>query len=52
MTWREEITHIDKAMRDKEFAKMLSTRALDPEHLESQQQLRRSILVRLHSYFV
>ncbi|KAF9453481.1 hypothetical protein P691DRAFT_719639 [Macrolepiota fuliginosa MF-IS2] len=42
-TKREEIARFDKAKNDKEFAKMLSTRSLGPEHLESQQQLRRNI---------
>lgn len=42
-TRREEIVRFNKAKTDKEFAKMLSTRALGPEHLESQQHLRRSI---------
>ncbi|KXN91659.1 hypothetical protein AN958_12511 [Leucoagaricus sp. SymC.cos] len=40
---REEIARFNKAKTDKDFAKMLSTRALGPEHLESQQHLRRSI---------
>jgi hypothetical protein len=44
-TRREEIARFNKAKTDKEFAKMLSTRALGPEHLESQQHLRRSIRV-------
>ncbi|KAF7773390.1 hypothetical protein Agabi119p4_5557 [Agaricus bisporus var. burnettii] len=42
-TRREEIARFKKAKRDKEFAKMLNTRSLGPEHLESQQHLRRGI---------
>ncbi len=49
-TRREEIARFDKAKTDKEFAKMLSTRSLGPEHVEAQQQLRRSIRVRLNMY--
>lgn len=50
-TRREEIARFNKAKSDKEFAKMLSTRSLGPEHLESQQQLRRGIRVRLSYVF-
>ncbi|KAF8623614.1 hypothetical protein AX17_007317 [Amanita inopinata Kibby_2008] len=40
-TRKEEIARFTKAQNDKEFAKMLKTRTLGPEHLETQTQLRR-----------
>jgi nucleoporin NUP159 len=51
-TRREEIIRFNKAKNDKEFAKILSNRALGPEHLESQQHLRRTIRVRLISILI
>jgi hypothetical protein len=36
----------DKAKNDKEFAKMLKSRSLGPEHSETQMHLRKSIRVR------
>ncbi|KAF9000641.1 hypothetical protein BDQ17DRAFT_1426983 [Cyathus striatus] len=42
-TRKEEISRFDKAKNDTDFAKMLRSRTLGPEHLESQTQLRRSI---------
>ncbi|KAK2460935.1 hypothetical protein APHAL10511_007405 [Amanita phalloides] len=42
-TRKEEIARFTKAQNDKEFVKMLKSRTLGPEHLESQTQLRRSI---------
>jgi nucleoporin NUP159 len=44
-TRKEEIARFTKAQSDKEFSKMLKTRTLGPEHLETQTQLRRSIRV-------
>ncbi|KIP11058.1 hypothetical protein PHLGIDRAFT_125171 [Phlebiopsis gigantea 11061_1 CR5-6] len=40
---KEEIVRFSKANSDAEFAKMLKTRTLGPEHLETQTQLRRGI---------
>ncbi|EMD33399.1 hypothetical protein CERSUDRAFT_118001 [Gelatoporia subvermispora B] len=40
---KEEIVRFSKASQDDEFAKMLKTRTLGPEHLETQNQLRREI---------
>ncbi|KAG7089627.1 hypothetical protein E1B28_011292 [Marasmius oreades] len=42
-TRREEIARFNKAKSDNEFAKMLKSRTLGPEHLETQTQLRRNI---------
>ncbi|RXW21719.1 hypothetical protein EST38_g4114 [Candolleomyces aberdarensis] len=42
-TRREEIARFNKAKTDPEFAKMLKTRSLGPEHSETQTQLRRGI---------
>ncbi|OCH90355.1 hypothetical protein OBBRIDRAFT_755181 [Obba rivulosa] len=42
-TRREEIAQFSKASQDDEFATMLKTRTLDPDHLETQSQLRREI---------
>ncbi|KAJ7650651.1 hypothetical protein FB45DRAFT_819946 [Roridomyces roridus] len=42
-TRREEIGRFLKAQHDNDFAKMLKSRTLGPEHLETQTQLRRSI---------
>ncbi|KAI0059163.1 hypothetical protein BV25DRAFT_1918637 [Artomyces pyxidatus] len=42
-TRKEEIVHFDKAKSDVEFAKMLKTRFLGPEHTELQTKLRRDI---------
>ncbi|GLB40668.1 putative nuclear pore complex [Lyophyllum shimeji] len=42
-TRKEEISRFNKAKSDKEFAKMLKSRTLGPEHLETQTQLRRNI---------
>lgn len=42
---KEEIVRFSKANSDAEFAKMLKTRTLGPEHLETQTQLRRGIRV-------
>ncbi|KIL59565.1 hypothetical protein M378DRAFT_169073 [Amanita muscaria Koide BX008] len=44
-TRKEEIARFTKAQNDKEFAKMLKTRTLGPEHLETQTQLRRSMRI-------
>ena len=44
-TKKEEIARFDKARNDPEFAKMLQVRTLGPEHLETQNQLRRDIRV-------
>jgi nucleoporin NUP159 len=44
-TRREEIIRFNKAKNDSEFAKMLKSRTLGPEHLETQTQLRRNIRV-------
>ena len=46
MTRKEEIARFQKASTDAEFAKVLKSRTLGPEHLETQTQLRRSIRVR------
>lgn len=40
---KEEIVRFSKANNDAEFAKMLKSRTLGPEHLETQAQLRRGI---------
>lgn len=45
-TRREEMSRFKKAKNDSEFAKMLKSRTLGPEHLEMQTQLRRDIRVR------
>ena len=50
-TRKEEISRFNKAKTDKEFAKMLKSRTLGPEHLETQTQLRRSIRVRFFFKF-
>lgn len=50
-TRKEEISRFNKAKTDKEFAKMLKSRTLGPEHLETQTQLRRSIRVRYFLLF-
>ncbi|PFH53130.1 hypothetical protein AMATHDRAFT_138444 [Amanita thiersii Skay4041] len=42
-TRKEEISRFTKAQSDKEFARMLKTRTLGPEHLETQAQLRKNI---------
>ncbi|KIK63689.1 hypothetical protein GYMLUDRAFT_40753 [Collybiopsis luxurians FD-317 M1] len=42
-TRREEIARFNKAKSDNEFSKMLKSRTLGPEHLESQTQMRRNI---------
>ncbi|KAL0063673.1 hypothetical protein AAF712_009365 [Marasmius tenuissimus] len=42
-TRREEIARFNKAKSDNEFVKMLKSRTLGPEHLETQTQLRRNI---------
>ncbi|KAJ6468466.1 hypothetical protein C8R45DRAFT_909556 [Mycena sanguinolenta] len=42
-TRREEIGRFLKAQHDNDFAKMLKSRTLGPEHLETQTHLRRSI---------
>lgn len=44
---KEEIERFSKASNDAEFAKMMKSRTLDPEHLEIQTQLRRGIRVSL-----
>ncbi|KAH8094446.1 hypothetical protein BXZ70DRAFT_947463 [Cristinia sonorae] len=44
-TRKEEIIRFDKASTDAEFAKLLKSRTLGPEHLETQTQLRRQIRV-------
>ncbi|KAI0350061.1 hypothetical protein OH77DRAFT_1514617 [Trametes cingulata] len=42
-TRKEEILRFSKASQDAEFARMLKARTLNPEHLETQAQLRREI---------
>ncbi|KAI0774968.1 hypothetical protein BD413DRAFT_290325 [Trametes elegans] len=42
-TRKEEIARFSRASQDVEFARMLKARALNPEHLETQAQLRREI---------
>lgn len=42
---KEEISRFNRAKSDAEFAKMLKIRTLGPEHLETQNQLRRDIRV-------
>lgn len=42
-TRKEEIARFSKAQSDPEFAKMLKTRTLGPEHLETQTNLRRNL---------
>ncbi|KAH9902536.1 hypothetical protein C8Q73DRAFT_634146 [Cubamyces lactineus] len=42
-TRKEEIERFSRASRDTEFARMLKARTLNPEHLETQAQLRREI---------
>jgi len=42
---KEEIIRFNKASTDAEFTKLLKSRTLGPEHLETQTQLRRSIRV-------
>ncbi|TFK72992.1 hypothetical protein BDN72DRAFT_762517 [Pluteus cervinus] len=42
-TRKEEISRFKKANSDQEFSKMLKSRTLGPEHLETQIQLRRKI---------
>ena len=49
-TRKEEIARFHKAKKDNEFAKMLRSRTLGPEHLETQTQLRRKIRVCVFSY--
>jgi nucleoporin NUP159 len=44
-TRKEEIIRFNKAKNDSDFAKMLKSRTLGPEHLETQTQLRRDIRV-------
>ena len=44
---KEEIVRFSKANSDAEFAKMLKSRTLGPEHLETQAQLRRDVRVRV-----
>ncbi|KZT06115.1 uncharacterized protein LAESUDRAFT_726338 [Laetiporus sulphureus 93-53] len=44
-TRREEIAQFSEASRDPDFARMLESRTLGPEHLETQKQLRRDIRV-------
>lgn len=44
---KEEIVRFSKANSDAEFTKMLKSRTLGPEHLETQAQLRRGIRVNL-----
>ncbi|KAL1745401.1 hypothetical protein HDZ31DRAFT_36516 [Schizophyllum fasciatum] len=44
-TRKEEITRFSKAQSDPEFAKMLKTRTLGPEHLETQTNLRRNLRI-------
>jgi hypothetical protein len=46
LTRKEEILRFNRAQTDTEFAKMLKSRTLGPEHLETQSQLRRDIKVR------
>ncbi|KAJ7583608.1 hypothetical protein C8J56DRAFT_724003, partial [Mycena floridula] len=43
MTRKEEIARFHKAKRDNDFARLLKTRTLGPEHLETQMQLRRNV---------
>ncbi|KAI0648862.1 hypothetical protein C8Q79DRAFT_1064942 [Trametes meyenii] len=42
-TRKEEITRFSRASQDVEFARMLKARTLNPDHLETQAQLRRDI---------
>ncbi|KAI5892310.1 uncharacterized protein SCHCODRAFT_02502419 [Schizophyllum commune H4-8] len=44
-TRKEEIARFSKAQSDPEFAKMLKTRTLGPEHLETQTNLRRNLRI-------
>jgi len=46
---KEEVSRFMKAKNDKEFAKMLKSRALGPEHSEMQARLRKNIRVRTQS---
>ena len=41
----EEIARFNKAKTDEEFAKMLKSRTLGPEHSETQAQLRKATRV-------
>ncbi len=44
-TRKEEIERFSKASKDTDFARMLKARILNPDHLETQSQLRREIRV-------
>jgi nucleoporin NUP159 len=46
---KEEVIRFSKAKDDAEYAKILKTRSLGPEHLETQIQLRRGVRVRVVS---
>jgi len=47
-TRREEIARFSKAVNNPDFARMLRTRNLGPEHLEKQTRLRKQVRVRAY----
>ena len=44
-TRKEEIARFDKALNNPDFARMLKTRNLGPEHVEKQARLRKQVRV-------